>query len=108
MSMNLKIAIAEPSPIVRYGMESLLKHLPGLKVQLIEIALGDALVDSLRMHRPDVLIINPILLGLKSVRHLREEAGCADTRRKMMNRKATSSKRSAPARRRSSFASSRA
>lgn len=80
MSMNLKIAIAEPSPIVRYGMESLLKHLPGLKVQLIEIALGDALVDSLRMHRPDVLIINPILLGLKSVRHLREEAGCADTR----------------------------
>ena len=77
MSMNLKIAIAEPSPIVRYGMESLLKHLPGLKVQLIEIALGDALVDSLRMHRPDVLIINPILLGLKSVRHLREEAGCA-------------------------------
>ena len=68
MSMNLKIAIAEPSPIVRYGMESLLKHLPGLKVQLIEIALGDALVDSLRMHRPDVLIINPILLGLKSVR----------------------------------------
>lgn len=80
MSMNLKIAIAEPSPIVRYGMESLLKHLPGLKVQLIEIAGADSLADSLRMHRPDVLIINPILLGLGSVRHLREEAGCAGTR----------------------------
>ena len=38
MSTNLKIVIAEPSAIVRYGLETMLKRLPGLRIQVSEIA----------------------------------------------------------------------
>ncbi len=81
MSVNLKVAIAEASPILRYGMESLLKHLPGFKIQLIEITRAETLVDALRMHRPDLLIVDPSLIGRHPIRPLLDEAGCADTRR---------------------------
>ena len=36
MSTNLKIVIAEPSAIVRYGLETMLKRLPGLRIQVSE------------------------------------------------------------------------
>ena len=37
MSTNLKIAIAEPSVIIRSGLENLLKRLPGFRIQMVEI-----------------------------------------------------------------------
>ena len=79
MSVTLKIAIAEPSVIIRGGLESLMKKLPGFRIQLVEIAV-ESLVESLRMHKPDVLIVNPSLLGLTTVRQLREECSCPDMR----------------------------
>ena len=39
MSTNLKIVIAEPSAIVRHGLETMLKRLPGLRIQVSEIAI---------------------------------------------------------------------
>ena len=59
MSTNLKIAIAEPSVIIRSGLENLLKRLPGFRIQMVEIHSVESLFDSLRMHKPDVLIVNP-------------------------------------------------
>ena len=34
MSAYLKIVIAEPSAIIRSGLETMLKHLPGLRIQI--------------------------------------------------------------------------
>ncbi len=76
MSTNLKIAIAEPSVIIRGGLELLLKRLPGLPIQLVEIASAESLFESLRMHKPDILIVNPSLPGYFTLPHLKEESGC--------------------------------
>lgn len=76
MSTNLKIAIAEPSVIIRGGLELLLKRLPGLPIQWVEIASAESLFESLRMHKPDMLIVNPAVPGYFTLPHLKEEAGC--------------------------------
>ena len=46
MSTNLKIAIAEPSVIIRSGLENLLKRLPGFRIQMVEIHSVESLFDS--------------------------------------------------------------
>ncbi|MCD8265035.1 MAG: LuxR C-terminal-related transcriptional regulator [Tannerellaceae bacterium] len=76
MSTNLKIALAEPSVIVRNGLESLLKRLAGFRIQLIEIAHTDNIPESLRLHKPDLLLINPTLPGYGQIERIREESGC--------------------------------
>lgn len=76
MSTHLKIAIAEPSFIIRCGLETLLKRLTGFRIQLIEIATAESLVESIRMHQPDMLIANPFLPGPILSSHLKEETGC--------------------------------
>ena len=70
MSTNLKIVIAEPSAIVRYGLETMLKRLPGLRIQVSEIATIESLTD--------VLIINPSIPGYFTIPHLKEMTGCPD------------------------------
>ena len=61
MSTLLNIAIAEPSVIIRSGLEAVLKRLPGFRIQIIEIATAELLQETLRSHKPDMLIINPSL-----------------------------------------------
>lgn len=78
MSTNVKIAVAEPSTLIRCGLEVLLKRLPGLRIQLVEIGTAETLFDSLRTHKPDVLIVNPLLLGYFTLRQMKEDCGCAD------------------------------
>ena len=78
MSTNLKIVIAEPSAIVRYGLETMLKRLPGLRIQVSEIATIESLTEDLRAHQPDVLIINPSIPGYFTIPHLKEMTGCPD------------------------------
>lgn len=78
MSVNLKITIAEPSLIVRSGLELLLKRVPGFRFQLSEVAVADGMVESLRIYKPDVLVANPVLLGNLALPHLKEECGCPE------------------------------
>lgn len=78
MSTNLKIVIAEPSVMVRYGLETLLKRLPGLRVQVSEITTIESLTEDLRAHRPDILIINPSIPGYFTIPHLKEMTGCPE------------------------------
>ena len=78
MSNSLKIAIAESSAIIRGGLENLLKRLPGFRIQITEVTAADFLVESLRLHKPDVLIINPSIPGKSNLEHLKEECGCLD------------------------------
>lgn len=49
-----------------------------MHIQLTEIATADCLVESLRMHRPEVLIINPSLPGYFGIQHLKAECGCTE------------------------------
>ena len=78
MSTLLNIAIAEPSAIIRSGLEAVLKRLPGFRIQIIEIATAGLLQETLRSHKPDMLIINPSLPGCYTMQLLREETGCTE------------------------------
>lgn len=78
MSTLLTIAIAEPSALIRCGLETVLKRLPGFRIQVVEIATVELLQETLRTHKPDMLIVNPSLPGCFSLQHIKEEAGCTD------------------------------
>ncbi len=80
MSTTLKIAVAEPSLIIRSGLLSVLKRLSALNVQIVEIADIGSLVDILKQQSPDMLIINPALLGLFSLQQVRNGSGCRSLR----------------------------
>lgn len=77
MVAYLKIAIAETSIMLRCGLENMLKHLPGLHIQIIDIGHNDILLEALKLHKPDILIINPLMPGFAntSVSQLRDETG---------------------------------
>jgi DNA-binding NarL/FixJ family response regulator len=78
MNNALKIALAEPSAIIRTGLVSILKHLPGFHFQLIEIASTEQLPDALRTNKPDILIVNPVIPGSFSLETIKEESGCKE------------------------------
>lgn len=67
MTTTIRIAIAEPSPIIRLGLEALLKKLPRCKVLVTFV--GDdikrELADSLALVSADIYILNPLLCGLR-------------------------------------------
>lgn len=73
---NLKILISEPSAIIRSGMEQLLKRMTGFRIQIVEVPGIESLPDMLRMNKPDVLIINPVMIGGLNLSNLKEECGC--------------------------------
>ena len=76
MRMNLKIAIAEPAELMRIGLGTILKRFSGFQIQLVELAQGSAWKDSLRLHHPDILIVNPIIPGYQDLQQIKEETGC--------------------------------
>lgn len=63
--------------MLRCGLENMLKHLPGLHIQIIDIGHDDILLEALKLHKPDILIINPLMPGFAntSVGQLRDETG---------------------------------
>lgn len=71
---TLKIAIAETSVIIRSGLASLLKRIQGLKILPIEIISPESLEECLRLHHPDILIINPAFPGYFDVRKWKGES----------------------------------
>lgn len=76
MRMNLKIAIAEPAELMRIGLGTILKRFSGFQIQLVELAQSRAWKDSLRLHHPDILIVNPIIPGYQDLQQIKEETGC--------------------------------
>lgn len=78
MSTLLTIAIAEPSALIRCGLETVLKRLSGFRIQVVEIATVELLQEILRSHKPDMLIVNPSLPGCFSLQQIKEEADCTD------------------------------
>ncbi|MDR1878201.1 MAG: LuxR C-terminal-related transcriptional regulator [Bacteroidales bacterium] len=76
MNINLKIAVAEASSIVRSGVEVQMKRLSGFRFQLMEITGSELVHEAIRTHKPDILIINPSMIVGFTLRQLREECGC--------------------------------
>ena len=70
---NIKIAVAEPSVIVRGGIVAALKRVPKLKIQLIEISSLGVVSNILSVHRPEILVINPTFWGVIDINKLKEE-----------------------------------
>ena len=52
----LKLAVAEPSAILRCGIIAVLRRLPAPDVDILEIADISQLTAQLSRHRPDVLV----------------------------------------------------
>ncbi len=69
----LKIAIAEPSVIIRSGIAVTLKRIPSIRIQPFEIISNDSLNSYLRLHKPDILIINPSFWGHYDITKLKIE-----------------------------------
>lgn len=73
MSVQIKIAVAEPSLIIRSGLFAVLGRLSTLSIQVVEITDFVTLTETLRKQDPDVLIVNPALLGLYTLQQIRAD-----------------------------------
>ena len=68
---SLKIAVAETSVIIRSGLAAVLKRLPNLNVQPVEIATPESLAHYLQLHTPDIVIANPTFGGWFDLRSVK-------------------------------------
>jgi DNA-binding NarL/FixJ family response regulator len=69
----VKIAIAEPSAIIRAGISSLLKRIQGYHVHSFEVNSIELLANNIRTQKPDIVIINPTYWGLIDIDKLKTE-----------------------------------
>jgi DNA-binding NarL/FixJ family response regulator len=69
----IKIAIAEPSAIIRAGISSLLKRIQGYHVHSFEVNSIELLANNMRTQKPDIVIINPTYWGLIDIEKLKTE-----------------------------------
>lgn len=77
MSRVLKLAVAEPSDIIRSGILAVLRQGCVSDIDIVEIGDLSQLGSLLVRHCPDVLLVNPASLGAWSLSQLRSQAGCA-------------------------------
>lgn len=74
---QLKIAIVEPSVIIRSGISTVLKRIPGYRIQPIEINSMDLINHYLNIYKPDVLLINPTFWGYLDIVKIKAETANA-------------------------------
>ena len=72
---SLKIVVAETSVIIRSGLTAVLKRIPNLSVQPIEVASPETLQSYVQMHRADIIIINPTFGGWFDLSAFKTENG---------------------------------
>ncbi|MDR1673719.1 MAG: response regulator transcription factor [Bacteroidales bacterium] len=68
--MSVKIAVIEPSFIIRTGIMSILKH--SARADVFEINEMEELGDLLLRQNPDILVVNPSLIGV-SILQIKKE-----------------------------------
>lgn len=77
MSNRIHIVIAEPSDIIRNGLVHILKQMADLPVDIGEITDIPALASQLEKFQPDILVVNPMHLGVFSIVDLKGKLeGC--------------------------------
>lgn len=67
------IAVVETSVIVRSGLVAVLKRIPDLPLQVIEISSEEGLRHCMEAHRPQILIVNPQFGGWFDVAAFKQE-----------------------------------
>ncbi len=70
----IRIGIAESSVIIRSGIALVLKRLPNLKIQLVELFSPESLEDCMRTQPPDILLVNPAFGDYFDIARFRNEA----------------------------------
>lgn len=73
MSKPVRISIAESSELIRRGIFSILKKEASFHFEISEIWEMEQLKNSLIWQIPDILIINPLFLGLLSLPQIKKE-----------------------------------
>lgn len=76
----IHVAVAETSVIVRSGLVSVLKRLPDLTLQAVEITSPEGLHNCMQGHQPDILVINPSFGGWFNVEEFKANYPQAPTR----------------------------
>ena len=74
MKSLLKIAVVEPSLIIRNGILSVLRRLSSLNIEVIEIADVTQLQSTLSWRKPDILIVDSVILGAFSLQQIKKES----------------------------------
>lgn len=69
---TISIAVAETSAIVRSGLIAVLRRLPDLNIEPLEITSLNGLNDCMQGHVPDILIINPLFEGFFNVEQFKK------------------------------------
>lgn len=59
----IHVAVADTSIIVRSGLVAVLKRLPDLNIQTIEVTSKEGLQHCMEAHCPDILIVSPLFKG---------------------------------------------
>jgi DNA-binding NarL/FixJ family response regulator len=75
--MSIRIVLADDHPVVRRGLSQFFADVDDFDV-VAECGDGQAALDAVRQHAPDVLIVDlrmPVIGGLEVLRRLRKEAG---------------------------------
>lgn len=72
MKSLLKIAVVEPSLIIRNGILSVLRRLSSLNIEVIEIADVTQLQSTLSWRKPDILIVDSVILGAFSLQQIKK------------------------------------
>lgn len=80
MSQKVKITIIEPSAIVRTGLVTLLKGLHNLHPDIYEVDDPTQVRSALGWQQPQLIVVNPAILGALSLAHIRRESPQTDTR----------------------------
>lgn len=78
MGQKVHILIAEPSPIIKRGVVSILEKLANIDLDIAEINEISTLLAQIQRCKPDILIANPSHLGLFYPHHIRAKTGLSE------------------------------
>ena len=70
---NIKVVIADNSAIIRAGITTVLKRLPNYTFSTNEISNLETLQMFLRLHTPEILLINPLILPNNTISAIKKE-----------------------------------
>ncbi len=78
--LTYRFVVADNSFIVRSGLVSVLRHIPGLAATAFDVKTQESLRNYVAMHHPDVVIVNPVFDGLFDVKAFKAEFKQEDMR----------------------------
>lgn len=77
---SILVAVAETSVIVRSGLVAVLKRLPDMHIQTVEVTSKEGIQHCMEAHVPNILIVNPQFEGWFDVDAFKEHYPHAETK----------------------------